>query len=358
MVIPDLHYGVRNDLRAFFEHQEKFNKDMFDIIRDLDIKHIFHTGDLFDRRKYLNFSTLKKTKETFLDPMAELCKEGDRKFYLVPGNHDTYFRNTLEINSLELTLQEYDFNLFMKPTEVTVGDKTILMLPWICDENHTETLKAIADTKAQYCFGHLELAGFEMQKGNVSLVGDDPALFEKFDMVLTGHFHHRSHRGNINYIGSAYEFTWADYNDPKGCVILDLDNGEIDYVNNPYKIFHVYDYNDEIASADIERNIDENIFAKYANCFVKIRVHKKTNIYLFDKLVDKIQSNNPAKLNIIEMSNLLNMENIEMDIDQVEDTPTLIRRYVESLNIESKTDPVKSLMASLYQEAITLENVE
>lgn len=292
--------------------------------------------------------------------MAEMVRNEGRQFHIIPGNHDVYFRNTLEINSLELTLKEYPFNLYMQPTEVIVGNNAVLMLPWICDENQEQTMKAIQETKARYCFGHLELFGFEMDKGNVSTHGDDPKIFEKFDMVVTGHFHHRSKRDNIYYIGSAYEFTWADYNDTKGVVSIDLDKEHITYHTNHHKIFKMYEYNDELYPTQIEHELGSIQPSDYENCFVKIKVYKKNNPYLFDNIVEKIQSCNPAKLNIIDASSML-LENVEIDMKEIEDTPTLIRSYVDSVPNEEgriQIDLVKQELLSLYQEAITLENVE
>lgn len=313
-------------------------------------------GDLFDRRKYINFATLQKARDIFLDPLAEMVRNEGRKVYIIPGNHDIHYRNTLDINSLKLTLGEYPFELIFKPQSVKVGKNSVLMVPWICDENRQETLKAIESSTDQYCFAHLELVGFEYEKGIVALHGDSSDLFEKFDKVLTGHYHNRSNKGNIHYVGAAYEFTWSDYRGDRGAVIFDMDTGEIEYLNNPYRIHHVYEYNDNAFLKQIEEDIKENRFSQYADCFVKIRVHEKTNPYIFDKLIEAIQLNNPAKLNIIEM-NSLDLETVEIDLDQVEDTPTLISKYIDDLGKINNSGKVKELMKDLYKEAISLENM-
>ena len=41
----------------------------------------------------------------------------------------------------------------------------------------------------QYSEAHLELQGFDMSKGMPCMDGMDRKYFDRFEMVLTGHFH-------------------------------------------------------------------------------------------------------------------------------------------------------------------------
>ena len=52
--------------------------------------------------------------------------------------------------------------------------------------------------------GHLELNGFEAVPA-VYEHGDDPSPYEKFEMTFSGHYHNRTKRGSIQYLGNPYQ---------------------------------------------------------------------------------------------------------------------------------------------------------
>jgi DNA repair exonuclease SbcCD nuclease subunit len=104
-IITDQHFGARNDSSHFLEYYEKFYRDTFFPILDKNgIDTVLILGDTFDRRKYINFFTLKRAREMFFD---KLYAKGI-KVYMLAGNHDTYFKNTNNVNSVQLLLQEYN----------------------------------------------------------------------------------------------------------------------------------------------------------------------------------------------------------------------------------------------------------
>ena len=90
-------FGARNDSINFLDYYEKFYKEtFFPRIKEEKVDAVLMLGDTFDRRKYLNFYTLKRTKEMFFEPLAYM----DMDVHILAGNHDTYFKNnTLLIGS-------------------------------------------------------------------------------------------------------------------------------------------------------------------------------------------------------------------------------------------------------------------
>jgi DNA repair exonuclease SbcCD nuclease subunit len=120
--------------------------------------------------------------------------------------------------------------IYWGPNEVTFDGLKILMMPWINNANYNSAITKMEQTDAQVMFGHFEIAGFEMMRGQTCDHGMDVKHFQKFDMVLSGHFHHKSTMGNITYLGNPYELTWGDYDDPRGFHILDTETRELEFI--------------------------------------------------------------------------------------------------------------------------------
>ena len=153
-------------------------------------------------------STARRLRQDFLQPLTDRALD----VYMVAGNHDTYFKNTNEVNALREIADSYPYiKIYDRvPELVTFHNLPILLIPWICDENRKESIQRIQSSNAPIAAGHLEIQGFEMYRGSMVSHGDDVRIFDKFDMVMSGHYHHRSTNGHIFYLGSHAEFTWSD----------------------------------------------------------------------------------------------------------------------------------------------------
>ena len=301
---------------------------------------VFHLVDCFDRRKYINFNTLKSCKEYFFDQ----AKQRNIDVIMIVGNHDTYFKNTNDVNSPHLLLQDYDnVQAYSKPTEYGIDGLSILLMPWICTDNYQECMDAIKISNAPVMFGHLEISGFQMYKGHDNHEGFDPKLFSKFDLVCSGHFHHRSSGGNISYLGNPYELTWADYDDPRGFHILDTRTKELEFIENPFNIFHKIYYDD---TKDIGFKEDD-----FKEKHLKLIVVNKTNYYEFDQFVERVYKSNPLELKIIEDMSEFEAEALGDEPVDLEDTMTLLSQYVDNLDTDADKDRIKTLMKTLYVEA-------
>jgi DNA repair exonuclease SbcCD nuclease subunit len=332
-IISDTHWGIRNDNSVFLDNNKKFLDNM---------------GDIVDRRKYININTAKRLREDFLE---EIEKRG-LNFHLIIGNHDTYFKNTNDVNIANELLRGYN-NFFIyhkEPVELVFDGTKILFIPWICEQNRKASLEKIQNTDAQIAMGHLEISGFEMYKGSIVSHGDDRSLFGRFDIVFSGHFHHRSTDGTIFYQGSHSEFTWSDYDDQKGFQIFDTKTREINFIKNPYTLFKKVWYNDSD-----ENNLNQINYEQYRDSYVKVVIQEKNNLYLFDKFIESIEAVNPIHLQVVEDNLMLNLEDDQEIINEAESTIDIFRKYIES--IESKSfDKAKleSKIFELYNEAINL----
>jgi DNA repair exonuclease SbcCD nuclease subunit len=347
-IITDTHWGVRNDHQAFLDNNKKFLDDIFfPYIDDHSIVDIIHLGDLVDRRKYLNINTAKRLRDDFIRP---LHARGIR-IHLTIGNHDTYYKNTNSVNSIREFYKD-DFTIYEQAETVEFDGVPILLMPWICDDNRDHALESIRTTNAQICMGHLELSGFEMYRGSPLSHGDDPSLFNRFDLVCSGHYHRRSTSGNIHYLGSHAEFTWSDYDDPKGFHILDTETREMAFIENPYHMFRKMWYNDKDKSTE---EVLERDFSKYAGSYVKLIVTNKDNPFNFDLFTSKLYEAGPIEVTIVEDHR--NMDAIsEADlINETEDTLTILSKYIKTIESNVDNERLDKLMRSLYTEALNME---
>ena len=347
-LITDTHWGCRNDSPIFAEHISKFYGEVFfPYLDEHNINFNIHLGDIVERRKYINFVTASNLRKDFIDPI----RKRNKFLYAIIGNHDTFYKNTNEVNSMDVLYGDRaGFTYISEPIEIDLDCK-ILLMPWICTENYEQCMKMIQDTDAQVLFGHLELKGFEMYKGQPNDHGFETSLFDKFDVVCSGHFHHKSSRGNIHYLGAPYEMTWSDYDDPRGFHIFDTKTRQLTFIENPNKIFHKVHYNDTSMQLDDILMID---FEPYKNCVMKVIVKNKSNPHMFDVFIDKLEKAGVADLQVVEDHLNLNLEVDEDILKDAEDTLTMLTKYAGQVS-KDKSKELSKFLRELYSEALTVE---
>jgi DNA repair exonuclease SbcCD nuclease subunit len=273
------------------------------------------------------------------------------RVHMLAGNHDTYYKNTNEVNSPELLLTEYNnIDVISKPETIIIDGTSICMMPWICPDNYQDSIDQIKNTKAEICMGHFEIAGFAMHRGMESHDGLSKDLFQRFDMVFSGHYHHRSDDGHIYYLGNPYELTWQDYNDTRGFHLFDLETRRLDFIANHYTMFKRIEYDDK------EKEPIDLDALDLKETFVKLIVVNKTDYYKFDKFTQKLYNKGCYEIKIIE--DMSEFEDGEIDSDiNLEDTVSVLSNYIESIETDVDKEKIKTFMKSLYTEAINVEVV-
>ena len=347
-LITDTHFGARNDSQIFADFMREFyTETFFPFLKENNIKECIHLGDVFDRRKYINYKSLYDSKDYFFNPLAE----NDIQVLMIAGNHDTFYKTTNEVNSVSLLLNEYsNIKTFDSPIEMTGQNGSFLLLPWICKENYDEAMEAIKTTTSSIMFGHLEIDGFEAHAGYFHDGGLDKSIFNKFDMAFSGHFHHKSDNGTIFYLGNPYELTWQDYKDVKGFHIFGTDTRELQFIENPNRMFFKYMYNDNKLDATTINELDFNYLQ---NKYLKVIVQEKNNPYLFDMVMDKIYKAGPFDITVVE--NFIDVAGDEEIVDEAQDTVTILSNYIEQLNTNVNKKNLDGLIKTLYNEALTVE---
>ena len=268
------------------------------------------------------------------------------------GNHDTFYKNTNEINSVaELVGNKHSNIKYYANCDTVDFDGTpIHFVPWINAENYGSTIQSIKDTDAKICMGHLEINGFEMHKGHFSENGYPKEIFNTFSTVFSGHFHKKSDDGKIYYLGSTYQMTWSDDNCPKGFHVFDTETMDMERIVNPYTIFEKIYYDDTTTDySKIETK-------KYRDKFIKLVVVNKKDLYQFDRFTDRLLQEQTHEVKIVEDFSDLDATNVSDDIaENTQDTTTLLDKYIEELDVDLDKKRLKNTMKALYLEACDLE---
>jgi DNA repair exonuclease SbcCD nuclease subunit len=348
VILGDTHFGVRGDSLKFHKYYERFYEEfLFPYMEEHNIKGIYQLGDLFDRRKFVNFNTLAECKRYFFD---QLKARGIQLITLL-GNHDIFWKESLEVNAQSLILGEYDNIIVIdKPTRMHEDNTTIDLIPWICKENESDVFSFIDSSKSDLCLGHFEIAGFPMYRGMVAEDGLSHDMFSKYERVLSGHYHTRSKQENIEYIGTPYEMTWQDASDPKGFSVFDTISRQLEFIQNPFTIHEKIEYNDK----DVEP-IDLTTI-KIKDKYIKLVVINKTDLYKFDRFVNLLYEQEPYEVKIIEDLSEFNEGTIDAEIN-LEDTISILGNYIDSVQTEGDKEAIKSFVKGLYIEAINQEVV-
>lgn len=349
VLVTDTHFGVRGDSLSFLDNMKKFLDDVFfPYLRENGIKTVFHLGDMVDRRKYVNFNTANRLREDFLEPLR------DYDCHFVVGNHDTSFKNTNVVNAMTELVEggRYPYvRVYVGPEEIELDGTKLLVMPWICEENRARAEELFQTSTATIMLGHLEIAGFEMYRGSLVSHGEDVKKLDRFDVIISGHFHHRSTNGQVFYLGSPCEYTWSDYDDPKGFHVFDTDTRELTFVHNPYTMFHKLWYNDSSEQETIEM-IDSLDYAFLENKYVKIIVSEKRNPYLFDVLIHRLEEAGVIDIQTVDDHLNLNLEDDETIVDEAESTLDTFKNFIESSELPVDKVALNDLFVDLYNEAL------
>ena len=336
-VITDQHFGARKNSKLFHDFFLKFYNDVFfPTLKKEKITTIIDMGDTFDSRKGIDFSTLSWAKNNYYDRLK------DYKIYTIVGNHTAYYKNTNNINSIDVLLREYN-NVYVIPEyeELSFDGLNIAMVPWINQENQESTYSALSRSMCPIVLGHLELNNFYANRIHLMEHGASREPYKKFEKVFSGHYHHRSNEDNIYYLGNPYEIYWSDLDDTRGFHIFDTDTCEVTPINNPHRMFYKLYYEDTPYQTFDTRDYEGKI--------VKVIVRKKENPKQFEKFVDKLLDAGVADLKIVE--NFAFSESDEFDVEQSEDTLSILSRYLDESETDIDKIEVKNIIRNIYQEA-------
>jgi len=265
VLVGDPHFGKKNFNKKIFKNQIEFFREMFKKMKDEDIEICISMGDLFDNRTIIDINFFND----FINEFIELLKEFNITFYNIQGNHDLYFRNRSDVSLVKHLEKFYD--KFINISEVTdLEDMTLV--PWIIDSK-----KDIPKDYNEFVLGH-----FEFKDIDKYIAGEiDIKTFSKAKMVFSGHYHNKSLKDNVMYIGTPYQLEWGDYGEIKGFYILDTDKG-IEFIKNEISPMHLkLKYDDRNKKPWVISGLGEDIyFDKLNENVLEILQKNIFNVYI------------------------------------------------------------------------------
>ena len=342
-IITDQHFGARKNSKLFHDYFLKFyNNIFFPTLEKEGITTVIDMGDTFDIRKSIDFGALTWAKDNYFDRLESM----GITLHSIVGNHTAYYKNTNDVNAVDLLLREYDnVKTYSEVSSIEIGGCNILLVPWINKDNEDKSFRSINMSQASICMGHLELNGFRATPGHMMEHGMEWSIFKKFNKTYSGHYHCRSNQENIYYLGNPYEMFWNDVNDEnRGFHIFDTETLEHTPVNNPYRLHKIIFYNDQDYQLFDARELEDKI--------VKVVVRNKSDGKKFEKFIDKLYSANVAELKVVENFGLQEAE--EFEAFESEDTLSILNRYVQESEVNLDKSRIQKMIQETYQEACEL----
>ena len=207
----DIHFGMKSGSRIHNQDCEDFVKWFCEEAKAAGAETCIFLGDWHHNRATTDVSTMNYTVSNL-----ERLSNTFEKVYFMVGNHDLFYKDKREINSVEF------MRLFPNIVPITelFTEGEVTLLPWLVGEEW----KTVKDIKSRYVFGHFELPYFKM---NAMVEMPDhgelqPDHFVNQEYVFSGHFHKRQTKGNVTYMGNAFPHNYADaWDDERGMMFLE-----------------------------------------------------------------------------------------------------------------------------------------
>jgi len=246
----DIHYGLKQNSRLHLDDCHRYMDWFIAEAKARGAETCIFLGDWSHHRASVNVATMNASIKDF-----KKLNDNFEKVYFITGNHDLYYREKRDLNSIEYARDLPNFVMIDEP----FNEGNVSIWPWLVGDEH----KKLAKEKCKYMFGHFELPYFKM---NAMVEMPDHGGIKAEDLagpdyVFSGHFHKRQYKNNIHYIGNAFPHNYADVSDnDRGAMFLEW-GGEPQYVNwsecPKYKVITLSDLLD-----DHQNLLDEYTYAR------------------------------------------------------------------------------------------------
>lgn len=338
-IFSDIHIGVHRDSDVWHKISLDWARWFKAQLDEKNIKDVIFCGDFFHYRDSIATNTLHQA-----GAILDLFK--DLNIVFVPGNHDCYYKDSADINSISILNGRDNITVVDKVlTYITDEGKKIVFVPWGT---------AISDIpECDIMFGHFEIHTFKLNNFKICDHGiEEGEFYKRSPLTISGHFHLRSEREinerTILYVGNPFQMDFGDLGDQKGIYFIDLNKGEYTFKENTVSpTFHKL-----VLSEIAEKNLTIDQLSKIINNnIVKLVIDKKISTAHADFLFKQIRALCPRVLDIEHdiNFNLILGEDKEHDFSGI-DIQDAIKEFINIMEIGNK-EPVINYVLDLYKRS-------
>ena len=339
-LFTDIHYGKNKDDLKKLEQMDKCVDWIIDTFKTNGVDYVFFLGDLFESRFCINVHTLNRATEA----IKKLC-DNFEKVFMILGNHDIYYKNINNINSVKIFKDLADNITIIedKPLFLNLYGHSLALIPWGIDLNQ---IFSNIDQPFDYVFGHFEINGMELV-GSVQTGADYDmsTLYKLSPYTFTGHYHISKIYGNknhkINSLGCPLQLDWGDFNKSKYIAILDLAQDQ----KNKIQMYEntINSRFEKIYLSKLKSGIytDLNQFVK--NNYIKFVVDDTCDFNEVLQYSNNIKQLNPLSVEVEYLHSLtddVDFDSVDISVEESKDMLQYIIEYTTNVYEEIvKNDP-------------------
>jgi DNA repair exonuclease SbcCD nuclease subunit len=329
-IFSDLHIGVHQNSNFWIETSLEWAKWFASDLKSKGIKDIIFCGDFFHYRDEISLISLDAAN-SILDIL------NDFNIIMIPGNHDCYYKETSEINSLSIFKGRPNIKIYDKLYKDYFDNGiSIVFCPW--------GTKLDDIPSADIVFGHFELLNFKMNMHKICDDGDDVTkLVEKTSLVFSGHFHLRDEKcindTRIIYTGNTYQMNFDDAYQTKGYYILDKSNLEYEFIPFSDGIQHIKIFLSKLIKLT---DLDKELCNIIPNNIIRIVIDKNITSDHLDLIIAKLTTFKPNEITLdydISYNKLKVKDMSDVDLSGV-DIAQAIEEFVNLLDINNKREVI------------------
>jgi DNA repair exonuclease SbcCD nuclease subunit len=337
--VADLHFGVHQNNPMWHDIAINWATWLRDALKKQKITDIFISGDFFHYRAEIAVNTIQLATD-----ILTIWK--DFNIVMIIGNHDSYYKDRIDVNSLSILKGWKNITIIETPTSTNLFGRDILFCPW-----GTQSEELI---KSDIIFGHFEIESFKMNHFKVCTEGiKSKDLLDNSDLVFSGHFHHREEReykkGKIVYVGNPYQMDFGDVNCTKGYYIIDIPNKTYEFHENTISPEHK-----KVLLSDLIKHpgITAEVKKIFAKNIVKFIIDRHISPDEIEFLLSKFSELETLSITTDYAINFDKFGIDEQDTSGISgvDIPTAIEEFIGLLDIEDKPTIIEQTL-ELYRSS-------